>query len=191
MKVHYTGRKVELTETEQKKMQRKFDKIHRVLGPRSDLEAHVILSKQRHLCEAEVTLRALRHTLVVTNSAVEPVGAIHGALEKLEKQAVRNKHKIIDTHRVGRQRDRPSAVVAETIHDVDEEISRAPVDQPSGPRPIKRSNGVAPKPMTAEGAAMELEAGGRDHISYRDADSGHVNVLLRRRDGSFELVETG
>jgi len=191
MKVHYTGRKAELTETEQKKVQKKFDKIHRVLGLRSDLEAHVVLSRQRQRFEAEVTLRALRHTLVVTNSAVEPFGAIHGDLEKLEKQAVRNKGKIIDTRRVGRQRDQPAAVVAETIHDVDEEISRAPVDEPSGPRPIKRSKGVAPKPMTVEGAAMELEASGRDHISYRDADSGHVNVLLRRRDGSLELVETG
>ena len=191
MKVHYTGRKAALNDKEQKKVQRKLDKIHRVLGLRSDLEAHVILSRQRHLCEAEVTLRALRHSLVVTNSAVEPFGAILGALEKLEKQAVRNKHKIIDTHRPGRQRGRPAAVVAESINDFEEEFSRAAADEPRRPTPIVRSKGHAPKPMTAEGAAMQLEASGKDHISYRDADSGDIHVLLRRRDGSLELVETG
>ncbi len=138
-----------------------------------------------------MTLRALRHTLVVTHAAVQPFGAVHGALEKLEKQAVRNKHKIIDKQRPGRQRDRPAAVVAESISDLEEEIGRALVAEPRGPRPIVRSNSLAPKPMTAEGAALELEGSGRDHISYRDADSGRVNVLLRRRDGSLELVEGG
>ena len=189
MRVHYTGRKAELAEGERKKLQRKFDKIHRVLNRRSDLEARVILSRQRHLCEAEVTLRALRHTLVVTHAAVEPFGAVHGALEKLEKQAVRNKHKIIDTHRPGRQRDRPAAVVAESISDLEAEIGRAPVAEPRRSPPIIRSNSLAPKPLTVEGAALELEVSGRDHISYRDADSGKVHVLLRRRDGSLELVE--
>lgn len=149
------------------------------------------LSRQRHLCEAEVTLRALRHTLVVTHAAVEPFSAVHGALEKLEKQAVRNKHKIIDTNRPGRQRGRPAAVVAASIDDLDEEIARASAAEPRNPKPIVRSNSLAPKPMTAEGAALALEESGRDYISYRDADSGQVNVLLRRRDGSLELVEGG
>ncbi len=189
MRVHYTVRRTELTEGEHKKLQRKFDKIHRVLNRRSDLEARVILSRQRHLCEAEVTLRALRHTFVVTHSAVEPFDAMHKALEKLEKQAVRNKHKIIDTHRPGRQRDRPAAIVAESISDLEEEISRTPVEEPRRSRPIVRSKSLAPKPMTAEGAAIELEVSGRDHISYRDADSGQINVLLCRRDGSLELIE--
>lgn len=191
MRVHYTCRKTEIAERAQKKLQAKFDKIHRVLNRRSDLEAHVILTRQRHLCEAEVTLRALRHTLVVTHAAVEAFSAVHGALEKLERQAVRNKHKIIDTQRPGRQRDRPAAVVAASINDLQEEIARAPVAEPRGSRPIMRSNSLAPKPLTAEGAALALEESGRDYISYRDADSGRVNVLLRRRDGSLELVEGG
>ncbi len=189
MRVHYTGRKTELAAGERAKLQRKFDKIHRVLNRRSDLEAHVTLSRQRHLCEAEVTLRALRHTLVVTHAAVAPFGALHGALEKLEKQAVRNKHKIIDTHRPGRQRDRPAAVVAESISGLEEELGRAPVEELPRAQPIIRSNSLAPKPLTAEGAALALEVSGRDHISYRDADSGRVHVLLRRRDGSLELIE--
>ena len=45
--------------------------------------------------------------------------------------------------------------------------------------------------MTAEEALMELESGQREYVSFRDADSGRIQVLVRRRDGAAELVEGG
>ena len=66
MQVHYTGRKANISELEKQKLQRKFDKVHRILGHKLGSEAHVVIKRQRHLYEAEVTLNALSHTLVVT-----------------------------------------------------------------------------------------------------------------------------
>ena len=43
------------------------------------------------------------------------------------------------------------------------------------------------KPMTLEEAMLEMD--GRDYLVYRDAQTDRVNVLLRRRDGHFDLVE--
>ena len=188
MKVVYTGRKANLSVRERGKLERKLEKIQRILTRRGGLEAHVTLSKQRHLCEAEVTVRALRHTLVVSGSGVSAFNAMHAALEKLEKQAVRNKHKIIDTHRPGRQRDRPSVVVADTTRR--QEPAEPPIPDEAPARPsIVRSKGIETKPMTAEEALMELEDSKREYVSYRDADSGRINVLVRRGDGAAELIE--
>ena len=103
MRVHYTGRKANITDKQKQKLRAKFDKIHRILSPKSSLEAHVILSRQRYLCEAEVTLRALSHTLVVTATNAEPLAALLAAVDKLGKQAVKNKHKLIDVRRHERQ----------------------------------------------------------------------------------------
>ena len=72
MKVHYTGRHADITDQEKAKALRRFEKVHRVFGSAKDLEAHVILSKQRHFIEAEITLRALQHTLVVTGQNAMP-----------------------------------------------------------------------------------------------------------------------
>ncbi len=119
MKIEYTGRKSDLTAKERIKLGRKFDKIQRILTRRATLEAHVKLSKQRHLCEAEVTLRALRHTLVVVGTGITSFAALNSALDKLEKQALRNKRKIVNRYRSGRQRDQPSAVVEDTLHRTD------------------------------------------------------------------------
>ena len=189
MKVVYTGRNADLSDRERLKIHRKLDKIQRILTRRGGLEAHVTLSRQRHLAEAEVTLRALRHTLVVSASGVSAFSAMHSALEKLEKQAVRNKHKIIDTHRPGRQRDQPSLVVEDSMQRAMPPAQSVP-DQSRKPR-IVRSPGVEAKPMTAEEALLELDASQREYVSYRDADTGLVNVLVRRRDGTAELVEGG
>ena len=189
MRIEYSGRKADLTERERAKVERKLAKIQRILTRRSDLETQVRLSRQRHLCEAEVMLRALRHTLVVAGTGSTAFAAVYAALDKLERQAVRNKHKIIDTHRPGKQRDVPSVVVADSIR-------RASAGEPPDERPparsrIVRSRALEPKPMTEDEAVLLLEGGKRDYVSYRDASSGKINVLVRRRDGAAELVEGG
>ncbi len=190
MRVTFSGRKARLTRRERTKLDRRFDKIERILSRRGGLEAHITLSKQRHLCEAEVTLRALRHTLVVTASGVSTFTSLHQALVKLEKQAVRNKRKIIESHRVRRQRDKPSPLVAESIERFEASIP-AP-EQPSAGRPrIVPAQQPEPKPMTAEEALLVLEDPSRAYVSYRDADTGRINVLIRRPGGPAELVEGG
>ena len=190
MKIVYTGRKADLSVRERAKLRRKLEKIQRILTRRGGLEAHVTLSRQRHLCEVEMTLRALRHTLVVTGTGVSAFAALHGALEKLEKQALRNKRKIIDSHRPGRQRDRPSVLVEDALRRI--AASHPPVaEERPAKLVIRQSSGPEAKPMTPEEALLLLDDGKRDYVSYRDADTGRISVLVRLSDGSLELVEGG
>jgi putative sigma-54 modulation protein len=42
--------------------------------------------------------------------------------------------------------------------------------------------------MTVEEALLEIDQD-RDYLVYRDAQSDRVAVLLRRRDGNFDLIE--
>ena len=44
------------------------------------------------------------------------------------------------------------------------------------------------KPMTLDEALLEMEKSG-DYLVYRDAETDRVSVLVRRRDGHFDLVE--
>ncbi len=183
MQVNYTSRNTDISEQQKRKVQRKFEKIHKILNPNRDLEARVFLSRQRHLCEAEVTLQALHHTLVVTASHPEPLAAVLGAVDKLEKQAVKNKHKLIDVRRSDRNR-RATAPAGEPI-------AAVPANDAATPRPVVRSNDVAPKPLTLEEAEMRIEERDCDQVTFRDAESGRLQVLFRRRDGRLELVDVG
>ena len=43
--------------------------------------------------------------------------------------------------------------------------------------------------MTPEDAVLQLELIGHDFFVFRSADSGEVNVVYRRRDGNYGLIE--
>jgi putative sigma-54 modulation protein len=43
------------------------------------------------------------------------------------------------------------------------------------------------KPMTLDEALLQMD--NRDYVVYRDAATDRVSVLLRRRDGHFDLIE--
>jgi putative sigma-54 modulation protein len=197
MRVHYTGRHTDISDPEKAKAARKFEKVQKVLGAGRDLEAHVILSQEKHHVEAEVTLRALGHTLVVTGENASAFGALTQALDKLEKQAVKNKHKLVDSRRPSRQRDEPNVTVQAAAGA--DEIAAAEPKKPTkaskaakaakGPK-IVRGNGQTGKPLTVEEAALLIEEQDRDQLTFTNADGGGLCVLVRRRDGTLELVDT-
>jgi putative sigma-54 modulation protein len=45
------------------------------------------------------------------------------------------------------------------------------------------------KPMSPEEAVLQLELIGHDFFVFRSDESGDVNVIYRRRDGGYGLIE--
>jgi len=45
------------------------------------------------------------------------------------------------------------------------------------------------KPMTVEEAVMQMNLLHKDFLVFTDAGSGEINVLYRRKDGNFGLIE--
>lgn len=189
MKVDYTGRPAPFSESQERKLGAKFQKCHKVLGLDRDLEAHVTVSRQRHKYDAEITLRALHHTLVVSGSNVDVFHAVQAAVDKLAQQVVKNKHKLIDVQRHKSQRAAQSQTAAPEKTEAAPETKAAAKAKTRKPGGLIRSNDIAPKPMTVEEAMMQIEEVGGEHLTYRDAESGDLRVLLRRRDGKLELIE--
>jgi putative sigma-54 modulation protein len=180
MNVHYTGRQAELSEAHRKKLATKFDKIQKILGDRYQPEAHVILSQERRTFRAEVTLNFRHNTMVVECSGSDLFAAVQEALDKLEKQIIRNK----DRWREKKRRNGPRREAVEETR----EAVPAPPENGRKPR-IYRNTVTAAKPLTIEEALLELEQDDRDCIVYQDAEKGRLAVLFRRRDGHLELVE--
>ena len=61
-------------------------------------------------------------------------------------------------------------------------------DDENGPKIVKTKN-FAVKPMTAEEAVLQLELIGHDFFVFVNADSDDVNVIYKRRDGNYGLIE--
>jgi putative sigma-54 modulation protein len=182
VKITYTGRQVELAPAQLKKLEARFGKIGKLLDGRRECEAHVILSLERHLHCAEATVNYFGHQLVGIGSNGDLFNAIHAAAEKLEKQAVKARTKWRDTKR--------------TPHKAEPEVTTEPpappeTDTESEParRVFRVNHHQKRKPMTLDEAILEMDRN-RDYLVYRDAETDRVSVLVRRRDGNFDLVES-
>ena len=55
MRITYTGRQVELAPAQLRKIEAQFAKLGKLLDGKDEREAHVILSRERHLHRAEIT----------------------------------------------------------------------------------------------------------------------------------------
>ena len=54
---------------------------------------------------------------------------------------------------------------------------------------IVKTKQFAVKPMTPEEAVLQLELIGHDFFVFRNVESDDVNVVYRRRDGNYGLIE--
>jgi putative sigma-54 modulation protein len=178
MKITYTGRQVELAPAQLKKIETQFAKVSKLLDRREQCEAHVILSLERHLHHVEVTVHYHNHQFVGLDSNTDMFTAINAAVEKLEKQVIKVRAKWRDTQRVPFK----EAAAVEPVEPPGE-------TEPEAGRQIFRINHHdRRKPMTLDEALLEMEKG-RDYLVYRDSENGRVAVLVRRRDGNFDLIE--
>jgi len=187
MKITYTGKEA-LTPAESGKIEAKFAKLAKLLDvPSGEREAHVILAEQRHLKRAEITIRYHDHRLFGEESAADSFTAISTAIEKMEKQILKLREKWRDTKRGPKEEPETEAAPAAkgAVKPAPEPETEAEAEP--GPHVFRPDHHQRRKPMTLEEAMIAID--GRDYVVYRDAETDRVNVLIRRRDGNFDLIE--
>ena len=185
MKVHYTGSPGNVTPVQQKKLDARFGKVAKLFDrPGGEKEAHVILTSERHLHHAEITINYYDRPMVCVASDSDAFAALNAAIDKLEKQILKTRSKWRDTKRDSSRKtirnkswEQPLAEPAEAA---------AASDQPR--RVFRVNHHGSRKPMTLDEAMLAMEDD-RDYLVYRDAQTDRLSVLLRRKDGHFDLIE--
>ena len=179
MNVSYKGIEKALPPKLQYKLDAKFAKLSKLLERRGEREAHVVVTTERHLHHAEITVQFYDHQMVSVGTDPDLFTALYAALEKIEKQAVKQRGK-------WREKNRRSEAPAPAGKPV-AAAGRGP--RRSAHRVFRVEQHDRHKPMTLEEALLEME-GDRDYLVYRDAQKDGVSVLVRRRDGHFDLIES-
>ena len=100
MIVEYTGRGTTVTEKQKRLGDAELARIDSMLG--RTVSAHVILTEDKYRKIAEVTLQTAHDSLVATCEDADMLTALHGALRKIEQQAVKHKERKITMERHGK-----------------------------------------------------------------------------------------
>lgn len=184
MNVAYRGKLDALVPAQRKKWEAKLAKLAKLVDGKEEKEIHVILASERHIHRAEITVNYHDHPLVGIGSAPDLFVSMTSAVDKLEKQVLKVRAKWREMKR-GPEGSLKSKRLEEEL-----EVEAASFEQePGAERQVFRANYRADqKPLTLEEALLAIEDG-RDYLVYRDSESDRLSVLLRRRDGNFDLVE--
>lgn len=177
MKYSFKGINVDVTENFQNKI---IDKISRVekLYP-ATAEANVVLSEIKLDKKVDITVNLPNKRIIKAEvTANDLMAAVDEAVDILERQIVKYKSRLVD-------KAKKSPVFADELHNMafDED------DVEGDGIKIVKNKRFFVKPMDAEEAVMEMEMLGHSFFVFRNAHTDEVNVVYRRKDGAYGLIE--
>jgi len=187
MQIAVTFRHMEADEGIKDYVKDKVEKLQRYIeNPR---EVHVVLSAEKFRHIAEMTVVADGLTLNSQGRDSDLYTAIDQMVEKVERQVRERRGK----EKRKRLSVPPEAATPESgIEDVEgedlegEDVEGKEEEEILSTIPRRR---ILAKPMSLEEAVAQLRLTNQDILVFINSDSGLMNALYRRKDGSYEWVE--
>jgi putative sigma-54 modulation protein len=178
MQFQVKGRNLEVSEAMRSYAEKKLGKLERQLtDPRVELELAVesnpsIADNQ----VAEATIWTRGPVLRAREASSDMHASIDQLVTKLERQVTRYRKRARSRRRRAARTNGPST---ESI---------PVVSEAEAPRIVKTKQFTV-QPMGPEEAVFQLELIGHDFFVFRDSGSNEVNVVYRRHDGNYGLIE--
>lgn len=172
MRFTITGRNIEVTSGLREAVEDKLGKLNRFFAPAT--EAIVRLSVQKEIQKIEVTIPLKGHIIRAEESSTDMYVSIDLVEEILERQLKKYKNKLID-----KKQSVPafSAAFMEEDTKTDDHVE------------ILKTKRFAVKPMDPEEACVQMELLGHSFYVFLNADTDEVNVVYKRKGGSYGLIE--
>jgi putative sigma-54 modulation protein len=174
MQTSVTFKNLDPTDTLKSYVRDKLDRFDRLLDNPAEANVVLLVEKFRHI--AEININGDRLTINGKEETNDMYSAIDMVLDKLEKQIKKNKQKI---------RERRPGVKAKNIG-----LMEADINLPDEElvREVKIKN-IEYKPMDVEEAVLQMDLLSNNFLVFTNARSDQVNVLYRRKDGHYGLIQ--
>jgi putative sigma-54 modulation protein len=176
VRLQVKGKNVEVSDSILKYAQEKLGKLERQLADPTRVELELMVEKNPSISAnhvAEATIWTKGPILRAREASADHRASIDQLVDKLERQVKRYREK--------RRARRTAAAAQPPVPD-----DAIPLE--SEPQIVK-SKQFAVKPMSPEEAVLQLELVGHDFFVFQNAETMDVNVVYRRRDGAFGLIE--
>jgi putative sigma-54 modulation protein len=180
--IKVTGRHVAVTEPIVDYARKKVESLH--LDYPRIIDAQVILDVEKYRHIAEVVLHCSNHITIDASAETSDLYAsIDEAVGKIAQQMRKHKTKIMRQHRPRRAQIRhleAQILADETAEEADDGVE--PLVVPTEKYPVK--------PMFVDEAVLQLQMNtAQQFVVFLNAKSEKVNVLYRRKQGNFGVIE--
>ena len=174
MQINIFGRNIEITEGLRQAVNDKMNRLEKYFKP--DTKATVTLSVEKGAQKAEVTIPVKGNIFRSEQSSSDMYVSIDLVEEIIEKQLKKYKTKLTDSHRDRSEAAFAESYMAEEYADSNEII-------------IERIKKFDVKPMDPEEACMQMELIGHTFYVFRNAKTDKINVVYKRKNGNYGLIE--
>ena len=174
MQTSVTFKNLDSSDTLRSYVQDKLDRFDRLLD--NPAEANVVLSVEKFRHMAEINIIGDRLTINGKEETIDMYSAIDMVLDKLEKQIKKSKDKIRERRSGAKSRNK--GMLTEESNVSDEELERQ-----------VRIKNIEYKPMHVEEAVLQMDLLNDNFLVFTNARSDQVNVLYRRKDGHYGLIQ--
>lgn len=176
MIMNYAGKNIEVTNALRDITQKKLGKLDKYFD--KDIEVKVTFSTEKNRKIIEVTINLPGTIIRAEESTDDMYASIDRAVDVLERQIRKYKTKLQDKYQ-NNKTIRFENVVSMNNQD------KAVDDSPK----IVRTKRFGLKPMNTEEAVLQMELLGHNFFVFRDADTADTNVVYKRKDGNYGLIE--
>ncbi|MCK9221479.1 MAG: ribosome-associated translation inhibitor RaiA [Limnochordia bacterium] len=176
MQIVVYGKNLEITPALRSYAEKKVSKVERFFEENLEISAEVTMSVQKELDIVETTVQVDGVLLRGESRTEDMYASIDESVDKIERQIKKYKTRL---HKRLQDGVKLSKIVSE-----DKAVANG-MEMPK----IVRTKRFAIKPMSVEEAAMQMDLLGHDFFVFANALSGEVNVVYRRRDGNYGLIE--
>lgn len=173
MKYIVNGKNTNVTPSLKEKATRKLRKIEKFFEPDTECHLTFTVEKSRHIFE--VTIIAKGFIIRAEETSNDMYMSIDMVIDKLERQIRKNKTKL-------GKRIHQEGVIPDNFQ-INEEIEEERSFK------IMRSKRFAIKPMSVEEAILQMNLLGHNFFVFSNADTEEVNVVYKRKDGNYGLIE--
>ncbi|WP_338870401.1 ribosome hibernation-promoting factor, HPF/YfiA family [Myxococcus stipitatus] len=186
----------------------KVERVNKLLDRAG--EAHVVLSLERHLHHADITIHSGAWVLRGRDKSDDMYASIDLAMDKIERQLRRYRDKLKTHHGRERVHHRQDLVnhlkVRHAVFEVPdaEELTElgakpapeapvAKVVETAKPAPaatrVVRATQLTVKPLSVDEAVMQMNLMNNDFYVFHNVESDALGIIYRRKDGQYGLIE--
>ncbi len=176
MEIIIHGDKIKVTSAMKDYIEDKLGRLEKYLEKSEDVRVNVIVKVNNHTQCVEVTI-PLKSVILRTEDAHQDFyAAVDKAIDKLERQIRKNKTRIMS---------RQTKVVdyGFAVEEIEE------FEEPEESKIVKRKK-IEMKPMDEEEAILQMELLGHQFYVYKDIDTLATNVVYKRNDGNYGVIES-
>lgn len=175
MKITITSRKVNLRDNFKERVEKKLSKFNRIFD--EDTQANVTVTLEKNRQTVEITIRQNGIVYRAEQTAEEMNDALDAVIDALGRQIRKNKCRL------------EKKVRSSAIDDFLAQEDMVPQEEEESEYQIVRSKRFPVKPLDVEEAILQMNMVGHQFYMYRNAETGDINVVYRRKDGAYGLLE--